>query len=60
MNNLKLKLRKELNEKGLGTVEIVIITAILVGLALLFREQIIQFLNTIIGKIFENAETIFD
>jgi len=48
------------NEKGLGTVEIVIITAILVGLALLFREQIITFLHNILGKTFSNADGIFE
>lgn len=48
------------NEEGMGTVEIVIITAILVGLALLFREQIITFLNNILSKTFENGNGIFD
>ncbi len=47
-------------KKGMGTVEIVIITAILVGLALLFREQIMEFLNTILGRTFERGESIFD
>ena len=46
------------DENGLGTVEIVIITAVLVGLALLFREQILKLLNTIMGKTFESAESI--
>jgi len=48
------------DEKGLGTVEIVIITAVLVGLALLFRTQIIEFLNSILGRTFDRADTIFD
>lgn len=47
-------------EEGMGTVEIVIITAILVGLALLFREQIITFLNNILAKTFESGGGIFD
>lgn len=47
-------------EEGMGTVEIVIITAILVGLALLFREQIITFLNNILSKTFANGESIFN
>lgn len=47
-------------EEGMGTVEIVIITAILVGLALLFREQIITFLNNILAKTFTNGESIFN
>lgn len=48
------------DEEGMGTVEIVIITAILVGLALLFREQIISFLNSILEKTFENGDSIFN
>ena len=48
------------NEDGMGTVEIVIITAVLVGLALLFREQIIGFLNNILAKTFENGNGIFN
>lgn len=48
------------DERGMGTVEIVIITAILVGLALLFREQIVTFLNNILSKTFENGNGIFD
>ena len=48
------------DERGMGTVEIVIITAILVGLALLFREQIVTFLNNILAKTFENGNGIFD
>lgn len=48
------------DEEGMGTVEIVIITAILVGLALLFREQIITFLNNILSKTFANGESIFN
>jgi hypothetical protein len=39
-------------------VEVVIITAILVGLALLFREYIISFLKTILDGIFENGESV--
>lgn len=58
MKEIFLKLWK--NEEGMGTVEIVIITAILVGLALLFREQIITFLNNILAKTFENGNGIFD
>ena len=48
------------DEKGLGTVEIVIITAVLVGLALLFRVQIIEFLNSILSRTFDRADSIFD
>ncbi len=36
-------------EDGLGTVEIVLIIAILVGLALLFKKQIVGFVAKILG-----------
>ncbi len=41
-------------EDGLGTVEIVIIVAILVGIALIFRTAIIGFVKTILGQIFND------
>lgn len=47
------------DEDGLGTVEIVIIIAILVGLALIFRKQIYSLVNQIFDRIFGNTgETI--
>lgn len=54
----KLAYKKEilkkfiLEEDGLGTVEIVIIIAVLVGLALIFRKQIYSLLNQIFDRIF--------
>lgn len=39
-------------EDGLTTVEIVIMIAILVGIALIFREAIFKFINDMIEKIF--------
>lgn len=42
-------------EDGLGTVEIVIIIAILVGLAMIFRKQIYSFVNQIFRSIFKDA-----
>lgn len=38
-------------EDGLGTVEIVLIIAILVGIALLFKKQIIAFVAKIMGNV---------
>ena len=43
------------DESGLGTVEIVIIIAILVGLALIFRKQIFSFVNQLFERIFSSA-----
>jgi len=52
------KIKGILNSWGLSTVEVVIITAILVGLALLFREYIISFLKKILDGIFQNGESV--
>jgi Flp pilus assembly pilin Flp len=42
-------------EDGLGTVEIVVIIAVLVGLALIFRRAIFSFVNQILDKIFNST-----
>ncbi|NMA34167.1 MAG: hypothetical protein GX940_06400 [Clostridiaceae bacterium] len=39
-------------EDGLGTVEIVVIIAVLVGIALIFRDAIIKFVTDIMKSIF--------
>jgi len=41
-------------ESGMGTVEIVIIIAVLVGVALLFRSQITSFVESAANKIFDD------
>ncbi len=38
-------------EDGLGTVEIVLILVVLISLAIIFKEAILGFFNTIIGDI---------
>lgn len=38
-------------EKGLGTVEVVLILAVLVGVALIFRQYIFGFINDIMENI---------
>jgi len=45
-------------EDGLGTVEIVIIIAVLVGLALIFRNQIYSFVNQVFERIFGEAGNV--
>ena len=45
------KTRFLLTNRGMGTVEVVIIVAVLVGVALIFREAIFNFVNDIIGSI---------
>ncbi|HPJ77114.1 MAG TPA: Flp1 family type IVb pilin [Clostridia bacterium] len=48
-----------LNKKGMGTVEVVIILAVLVGIALIFREAITDFIQKIIDGTL-NDETIIE
>lgn len=43
-------------EDGLGTVEIVIIIAVLVGLAIIFREVIFSYLQQLLKKVVEGSD----
>lgn len=54
---LKVFLKKE---DGIGTVEIVIIIAVLVGIALIFRDAIINFAVELMRSIFGNESLIND
>ena len=45
-------------EDGMGTVEVIIIIAVLVGVALLFRNQLIKFVNSIISNLFPDASQL--
>jgi Flp pilus assembly pilin Flp len=45
-------------EEGMGVIEIVIIIAVLVALALAFRGHIVRFFNKIIGQAFPDSEKI--
>ncbi len=53
-----LKLIKDFirEEDGLGTVEIVIIIAVLVGVALIFRDTLIKFVSEIIKTVFNEND----
>ena len=55
---MKINVRNYLSEKGMGTVEIVIIVAVLVGVALIFREAILNFVTDMINSIFNDTEII--
>jgi hypothetical protein len=46
-------------DRGMGTVEIVIIVAVLVGIALIFRDAIIDFATDIMNSVFGD-ESITD
>jgi hypothetical protein len=47
-------------EEGLGTVEIVVIIAVLVGIALIFRDAIIKFAVRIMENVFGDNSLIED
>ena len=53
-----LKLLKNFirEEEGMGTVEIVIIIAVLVSVALIFRKAIVGWVTTTIASIFSSAD----
>lgn len=50
MHDLVKKFFRE--EDGMGTVEIVVIIAVLVGIALIFRDAIIKFVTEIMRNVF--------
>jgi len=41
------------NEKGINTVEIVVLVAIAIGLALIFRDKITSFIQDIFKNVFD-------
>lgn len=46
------------NEDGMGVVEIVLIIIVLVGLVILFKNQITSLVNTILSKMTSQAKQI--
>ena len=48
------------NEEGIGTLEIVLIIAVIIVLALLFKGWIIKFLKGMMDGADDKASTIFD
>ncbi|WP_066497497.1 Flp1 family type IVb pilin [Abyssisolibacter fermentans] len=56
---MKNEIRRFIKEEdGLGTVEIVLLIAILIGLALLFKKRIVKIVNGLIDKL--DADTGID
>jgi len=45
-------------EQGMGTVEIILIIVVLVGLVIIFKGQISALVNSIFGKITQQAGTV--
>ena len=50
------KTKKRLNKKGMGTVEIVIIIAVLVALALLFRPGLTEYGQKVMDFCFDESK----
>ncbi|QHT62789.1 multidrug transporter [Paenibacillus lycopersici] len=48
------------DEEGLGTLEIVLIIAVVIILALLFKDWIIDLIKNLMGSADEKANSIFD
>ena len=46
------------DEAGMGVVEVVLITIVLVGLVILFKSQITALVNSILAKMFNQANKI--
>lgn len=46
------------NEDGMGVVEVVLITIVLVGLVVIFKKQITSLVNTILSKMSSQAGKI--
>lgn len=55
MYNLKDLLK---DESGMGTVEIILIIVVLIGLVIIFKKQITQVVNDIFDKITKQAGTV--
>lgn len=45
-------------EDGIGTVEIILILVVLIGLVIIFKSQITSLVNTIFSKITNDANSI--
>lgn len=58
--NMKLRDWKDLmrDEEGMGTVEVILIIVVLVGLVLIFKEQITNIVNSIFSKITKQTDKV--
>ena len=53
------KLKKQLsNNKGMGTVEVILIIVVLIGLVIIFKTQLTGLVNNIFQKIISQANSI--
>ncbi|GIO14245.1 hypothetical protein J19TS2_38000 [Cohnella xylanilytica] len=47
------------NKEGLGTLEIVLIAAVIIAIAVLFKDWIIEFLEKLFDKVDRKSEDVF-
>ena len=48
----------KLNNKGLGTIEIILILVVLIALVIIFREQLLSLIEAVFAKISAGSRTI--
>ena len=58
MNHLKTFRQFIKEEDGMGTVEVILIIVVLVGLVVIFKEKITEIVNSIISKITSQTKKI--
>ena len=58
MNKLKTFLQFLAEEDGMGTVEVILIIVVLVGLVIIFKEKITEIVNSIFSKITSQTKKI--
>lgn len=60
MRQIWMRMKQALyNEDGLGTIELVLLICVLIALALMFKDTIVEFVSDILGNI-SSQETVFD
>lgn len=55
LKNFKMFLREE---EGMGTVEIILIIVVLIGLVIIFKTQLRSLVNTVFEKITKDSNTV--
>ncbi len=50
--------QKRMNNKGMGTVEMILIIVVLIGLVLIFKTQIMSLVGTVFDKISVDSSAI--
>lgn len=46
------------DERGIGVVEVILILVVLIGLVVIFRDQLTSIMNSIFGRIAEDANAL--